>query len=339
MPQVDYNIANAPGATVRSDLIDHFEAVVQLNSGIIAPSTTFAHMLWADTSSSPSLIKIRNAGDSAFKGLFTSNGQLRTEAGTNSIPSHSFNGDTNTGASNPSGDIYVISTGGSERLRLTNAESVFNEVSGDVDFRIESNTNSHMFFIDAGNDRIGINQNTPTSIFHISNTTTPHLKIELVDNTIAVDDILGKFSFVAGESNIENVCEIRGVADIVDWGMTSSPSRFEFHITRIGSTTQTEMFRISSTGIIVNIDDISTADFRVNTNLFFCDAGNNNIGIGTTSINTSAKLEVDSTTGAILFPRMTTTQRNALTATNGMQIYNTTDNQMQGYINGAWTAM
>jgi len=41
----------------------------------------------------------------------------------------------------------------------------------------------------------------------------------------------------------------------------------------------------------------------------------------------------------LLVPRMTTTQRDALTATNGMIIYNTTANQMQGRIAGAWTAM
>ena len=33
---------------------------------------------------------------------------------------------------------------------------------------------------------------------------------------------------------------------------------------------------------------------------------------------------------------LTTTQRNALTAANGMVIYNTTDNKFQGYENGAW---
>lgn len=33
---------------------------------------------------------------------------------------------------------------------------------------------------------------------------------------------------------------------------------------------------------------------------------------------------------------MTTTERNALTATNGMIIYNSTDNKFQGYENGGW---
>jgi hypothetical protein len=38
-------------------------------------------------------------------------------------------------------------------------------------------------------------------------------------------------------------------------------------------------------------------------------------------------------------PRMTTTQRNAMTATNGMILYNTTDNQMQARVSGAWVAL
>ena len=36
------------------------------------------------------------------------------------------------------------------------------------------------------------------------------------------------------------------------------------------------------------------------------------------------------------FPNRTTTERNAVTAANGMVIYNTTDNKLQVYANGAW---
>jgi hypothetical protein len=61
-----------------------------------------------------------------------------------------------------------------------------------------------------------------------------------------------------------------------------------------------------------------------------------NVGIGTTSPAASAKLEISSTTGAFLLPRMTTTERNALTAVNGMRIYNTTTNQFEAYEAGAW---
>lgn len=58
------------------------------------------------------------------------------------------------------------------------------------------------------------------------------------------------------------------------------------------------------------------------------------IGIGTTSPNSSAALEINSTTGALLMPRMTTAQRDALTPVEGMILYNTTVSKFQGYTLG-----
>jgi len=63
-----------------------------------------------------------------------------------------------------------------------------------------------------------------------------------------------------------------------------------------------------------------------------------NVGIGTTSPETSAKLDISSTTGALLVPRMTTTQMNALTAVNGMIIYDSTLNKFMFYENGSWVS-
>ena len=65
---------------------------------------------------------------------------------------------------------------------------------------------------------------------------------------------------------------------------------------------------------------------------------NGSVGIGTTSPVTSALLELLSTTGAFLIMRMTTVQRDALTAINGMGLYNTTTNQFEKYQAGAWIA-
>jgi len=56
-------------------------------------------------------------------------------------------------------------------------------------------------------------------------------------------------------------------------------------------------------------------------------------------IDPSASLEVKSTTGALLAPRMTTTQKNAITPTNGDLVYDLTLNAFSGYINGAWAAL
>ena len=53
----------------------------------------------------------------------------------------------------------------------------------------------------------------------------------------------------------------------------------------------------------------------------------------------SAALEISSTTGALLMPRMTTAQRDALTGVNGMLIYNTSTSRFEGYCVGAWVSL
>lgn len=50
----------------------------------------------------------------------------------------------------------------------------------------------------------------------------------------------------------------------------------------------------------------------------------------------SIALEIQSTLGGLLLPRMTTAQRLLLTATNGMMVYDTTINAIYAYENGAW---
>ena len=59
------------------------------------------------------------------------------------------------------------------------------------------------------------------------------------------------------------------------------------------------------------------------------------VSIGTTAPAASAKLDIQGTDGALLFPRMTTTQKNALTPTAGMQVYDTTLGRFECYI-AAW---
>lgn len=60
------------------------------------------------------------------------------------------------------------------------------------------------------------------------------------------------------------------------------------------------------------------------------------VGTSDQPTNSSVGIEIDSTTKALLLSRMTTTERNALTAVNGMVIYNTTDSKVQAYAGGSW---
>jgi hypothetical protein len=64
---------------------------------------------------------------------------------------------------------------------------------------------------------------------------------------------------------------------------------------------------------------------------------NGNVGIGT--VSPSAPLEVASTTGGVVFPRLTTTQRDAISSpTDGETIFNSTTNVVESYNGTSWTA-
>ena len=62
------------------------------------------------------------------------------------------------------GSTYTITsyTAGSQygRLNIQETESVFNENSADIDFRVESNGNTHMLFVDGGNNRVNMGSAT-----------------------------------------------------------------------------------------------------------------------------------------------------------------------------------
>lgn len=62
-----------------------------------------------------------------------------------------------------------------------------------------------------------------------------------------------------------------------------------------------------------------------------------NVGIGTSSPNASAILDISSTTKGITFPRMTSTQSNAISSpTNGLQVFDITTNSIWYFDGSSW---
>lgn len=69
-------------------------------------------------------------------------------------------------------------------------------------------------------------------------------------------------------------------------------------------------------------------------------SGRTKIGDSSATLSSiSAGLEIGGTTSALLLSRMDTAARDALTAVNGMEIYNSDDDEFQAYQAGAWVPM
>ncbi len=106
-----------------------------------------------------------------------------------------------------------------EVFRMYNDKVVFNEDSNNIDFRIESNGNSAMFFLDGGTNRIGIGEGTPTTPLHLTyadnttSTTASGSGVQgyglQIENTSTSDDSFSQLYLRAGTSDqyIRNIYE------------------------------------------------------------------------------------------------------------------------------------
>lgn len=72
MSQHDYILDNQAGASFRADLNNALAASVGENNGLTAPATTYAFMVWMDTTTN--LLKRRNSSDSAWVTVASFNG-------------------------------------------------------------------------------------------------------------------------------------------------------------------------------------------------------------------------------------------------------------------------
>jgi hypothetical protein len=102
MSQHDFNIENQGFPGFRSDLNNALEALVTLSSGATQPDNRFAYQLWADTSTSPPTLKIRNGTNDAWISVTRLNSS--TNVSTPVITTQS----TSDNSTNPASTAYVI---------------------------------------------------------------------------------------------------------------------------------------------------------------------------------------------------------------------------------------
>jgi hypothetical protein len=164
-----------------------------------------------------------------------------------------------------------------------------------------------------------------------------HLTMELLNNVVHVADRIG-----VGTSSPGYDCHIYDASSVYYRGLVVNSDGTNAQVLMsLKNDAQTwDMMVDSSDHFAIRDATYSIFDpFRVEANgvahsmrIF----ASGHTGLGTATDTTSAMLNVVSTTGAVLLPRMTTAQRNALTAVAGMIIYNTTTGVIEGYEGAAW---
>jgi len=79
--------------------------------------------------------------------------------------------------------------------------TVFNENSVDADFRVESDGNANMLFVDGGNDRVGIGIGTPETTLDIRTSNGSDAKLRIGSSSSIGLDVLGTIEFFSADAD------------------------------------------------------------------------------------------------------------------------------------------
>jgi hypothetical protein len=178
------------------------------------------------------------------------------------------------------GDKLTFRSGGAVRQNLSSTESVFNEGSTDTDFRVESDSNTHAFFVDAGAGEVNVGTPTGPDAFNVLGKFD---NAGFYRNYSGVGTAATYVKIGRQDTNGDLVDGVRIVGGGDDNVEASHNGYFNIEIRNSG-TYRSLISALSSGNEFVVNNDSHDMDFRVesdaNTHAFFLDAGTGNIGMG-----------------------------------------------------------
>ena len=192
---------------------------------------------------------------------FDSNG-ITISSGNIIIPdSIIHNGDSDTKIRFSDNNEFSVETGGTQRLKLTDAIAIFNDGGADVDFKVEGDTDTALFYVEAANDRIGIGTATPSVKTQISvSDTTAYSASTISANQFQLSITNTGAAGVAGilfatepSSGNGGHCGIRA--------LSTGNGDSALTISTRGSSTSAERLRIDSSGqVLVGTTSTTSGD-------------------------------------------------------------------------------
>ena len=150
--------------------------------------------------------------------------------------------------------IKTIRAGASRSaLDISATEIVLNDDSEDVDFRVESNGNANMLFVDGGTDRVGIGTNSPQKLLHLKDG-----DIVVGNGTASNNAVIGRIGFSTDSSNSRFI----GMESFRGGDAANGDLRFH---TFGGDSDSGERVRIHTNGVLSASDGIALGVGTANT--------------------------------------------------------------------------
>jgi hypothetical protein len=162
-------------------------------------------------------------------------------------------------------------------VSLNGGTFIYNEAGADLDARFEGNTATHLIFADAGNDRVGINQSSPSVTLDVVGAAKISGAVDLDGgdftwNQSSANDL----DFRCETATLANAFFIDGSADMVGFG-TNAPAGASVEINQASTTAGTACLSLDQ-------DDTDQEFIKFD---------------GTTASDQSSSLTTDTSVGAI----------------------------------------
>jgi len=266
---------------------------------------------------------------------------------------------TLTGNADFNGDLDVDGTSNLDVVDIDGAltqdgGAVFNEAAADVDFRIESSGNDHMFFVDAGNNHINIgtssdlggNLNVNGGIVVSRADNGDNLTLISTDTdanygpniemsrpvTGATNDLLGRIDF-SGQDAAGNTHNYFSIEAIIDDATSGAEFGRMLMRTEVNGATK-NMIDMNGAEIVLNEDSVDY-DFRVEgdtrTHLFFVNAVNDNNSSGSIGMNSTNSdgnfLELNNSVGGVYCANLINSENDASTTLHGIRVFFSAQNK------------
>jgi hypothetical protein len=201
-------------------------------------------------------------------------------------------------------------------------EVVANEGGNDIDFRVESDTNTHALFVDAGNSCVGVNLSIPSVPLHVYVGTTNSTALQLSGASAYTEGTGPKLVFQNGAGSGEQLAGIQGSFNAPSNGnygrlsllvRTSDALGIEEKV-RIEHQGAITTYPLSGGNAVFN-ENGNDADFRVesdtNTHALFVDAGKGAVLVNTSTTTAIADGILQVGNGAIVLFKQATLANNA----------------------------